>query len=207
MKQTNPPVLEFAQGNHVLEPFPRCLDMSVKHGGVRLYPDFVGLPHYVEPAFPIQFLRAELFPNAFAENFRASAGKHPQSGRFQPGEDFSDRNALHLRKMGNLHRGESLDERIRLQCLYFAQQFLEIGEGEVGMAAAHHVDLRQPVSLRTDPVEDFLLGEFEGEGVPFLPAESAEPASVHADVRIVDLSIDDIIGRITVEPGSDEMGQ
>ena len=56
------------------------------------------------------------------------------------------------------------------------------------------------VAAGADFIEDFFFGEFERKRIAFFSAESAEAAAVYADVRVVDMAVYDVVGRISVKP-------
>ena len=75
------------------------------------------------------------------------------------------------------------------------------------MAAPHYVYFGKIVSVRADFIQDLLLGEFKRQRVALFPAEGAETAAVHANVRIVDMPVYDIVGGVSVELGPGLMGE
>ncbi len=77
-----------------------------------------------------------------------------------------------------------------------AEEALEIGDVQVGMEAALHHD-RGPAQIERllDLVVDLLAGEHICLGVSRLAVEGAEPAARYADVRVVDVAIDDVGGQ------------
>ena len=74
-------------------------------------------------------------------------------------------------------------------------------ERQIGMEAAHHVELGAAPAQRFRHLEDFLQRIRIGVLLAFLLAERAELARLpqHADVRIVDVAVHVVIGAIPVE--------
>jgi hypothetical protein len=165
------------------------------------------LADHVEPTTAIQFFGAELFSYALAEYFRAAAGKHLQSNRFETFQHCTDGDRLLFRKVGDFYRCEGFYERIRAKIMYFPEQILKKGEGEFGMTASDNMNLGQPVILCQDLSQDFIFGKFKGERVALFPAECTETAAVYADIGIVYVPVYDKISRLVMESRPDVVGE
>src|SRR5208337_2459407 len=121
----------------------------------------MSLAHNIEPAIPVQFLRAKMLSYARTEHLGPSARKHLNAGRFQAGKNIFDRCPLIFCKMGDFDRCKRFDKDIRLCVAYLPEQVLKKRKTKVGVAASHDVYLGQTVSVSADFIEDFILGEFE----------------------------------------------
>src|SRR5208337_4434816 len=94
------PVLKLAKRRHMIEPLSHGLDMPVEHRSVRPYSFFMGLAHNIQPAIPVQFLRAKALSYPCTEHLGASTRKHLNAGRFQTGKNIYDGCPLFFCKVG-----------------------------------------------------------------------------------------------------------
>ena len=174
--------------------------MPIEHRSVGLQSGFMGLPHDVQPAVAVQFLRAEELSDARAEDFGPASRKHLKTCRFQTGENIFYRDQFIFCKMGDFNRCKRFDAGVGLYAANFSQQTLKEGKRQVGMTTAHYVHLGQVLAGGADFIEDFFFGEFERKRIAFFSAKSAEAAVVYADVRVVDVAVYHVVGCISVEP-------
>src|SRR5208283_2491499 len=128
---------------------------------VCFYSHFMSLAHNIEPAIPVQFLRAKALSYARTEHFGPAARKHLNPGRFQTGKNIFDGCPLIFCKMGDLDGCKCFDKDIRLCVAYPPDKVLKKRKTKVGVAASHDVYLGQSFSVRADFIENFILGKFE----------------------------------------------
>lgn len=144
-------------------------------------------------------MRTDAGAQFFIKNFCAAAGHHDQARLLQALQHGAGAYALQSGKMLNFHRSEGLDRQMGVCGAYAAQQLFKPGQGQVGVTAAHDVQLRPGAGGglgRTQAGQDVFVAQDKRAGVVRVVApEGAEHAAVDADVGIVDLAVNDIKGR------------
>ncbi len=103
--------------------------------------------------------------------------------------------------MHDLHRGERLDVQPRRRLADGAQHVGVVLERQPGVQAAHDVDLggARLGGLRR-LVPDLLDGVLVRAFLAALAVERAERAGQRADVRVVQVAVDVVVGHVAVEP-------
>lgn len=148
---------------------------------------------------------------AFVEDLGAAAGHHDQAGFLEALQHFEGGAAFHLGEVGDLHRGEGLDEQVGIELARGAQGVQEPLERTGGMAAAHDVQLVQMQGRGVSgaqTLQHFLGAQAEGPLVFFaVAAERAEHAAVDADIGIIYLAVDHIRGLVPVHAATRVVGQ
>jgi hypothetical protein len=109
--------------------------------------------------------------------------------------------------MGYFNRCKRFDKDVGAGGAYLAKQVLKKRKRQAGVAAPYDVQLGKTVSVRARFIEDFIMREFKRKRVAFFPAEGAEAASVYTNVRVVDMAVYDVVGRISVKPCPDLMSE
>src|SRR5271169_3525004 len=110
----------------------------------------MSLAHNIQPAIPVQFLRAKALSYARTENLGTAARKHLDTGRFQTGKNVFDRCPLIFCEMGNFYGCKRFDKDIRLYVPYLPDKVLKKRKTKVGVTATHDVHLGKTVSVRAD---------------------------------------------------------
>ncbi len=109
--------------------------------------------------------------------------------------------------MGDFNRCKRLDECVRLYFANLSEQVFKKRKRQIGVTAAHHVNLGKTFARCADFIEDLFLGEFKGKRIAFFSAKGAEAATVYAYVRVVYLAVYHVVGRISVKPCPDLMSE
>ena len=158
--------------------------------------------HSAEPA---------LWAQPLVEDLGTAAGHHDQAGFLEALQHFEGGAAFHLGEVGDLHRGEGLDEQVGIELARGAQGVQEPLERTGGMAAAHDVQLVQMQGRGVSgaqTLQHFLGAQAEGPLVFFaVAAERAEHAAVDADIGIIYLAVDHIRGLVPVHAATRVVGQ
>src|SRR5208337_2317357 len=110
----------------------------------------MSLAHNIEPAIPVQFLRAKMLSYARTEHLGPSARKHLNAGRFQTGKNIFYGYPLIFCKMGDFNRRKRFDKDIRFYDAYLPDQVLKERKSKVWVAASHDVYLGQTGPVRAD---------------------------------------------------------
>ena len=119
----------------------------------------------------------------------------------------------HLRHVigekADLRGREDLEMKLGVDLLDALDHFEIVVEGEIGMEAAHHVELGAAPAQRLRHLEDFLQRIRIGVLLAFFLAERAELARLpqHADVRVVDVAVHVVVGAVPVQALSGDVRQ
>jgi hypothetical protein len=109
--------------------------------------------------------------------------------------------------VANLDRSECFDMEARIKCAKVSQKVQVPFARESRMKAADHMNFGDPKLERlTCCLDDLGDGQFESMRVAFPGAKGAELARENADVRIIDVPIQDIGGSIPVFPLPNDVG-
>ena len=201
-------ILQLAKLAQVIDPLLNGLDVPKQHGAsaatTHLVPDSMDFLPFFGGFFPA----ANLVTDNRIENLCAAAGERIETGVTQRLEGHLKR---HLEdavgQVANLDRGECLNMETGIERAKGSQKIQIPFARERGMETADHVDFGnskfERVTRRLDDLRD---GQFEGMRVALAGAEGAELARENADVRIVDVPIQDISGPIPVFPLPDNIG-
>jgi hypothetical protein len=127
------------------------------------------------------------------EDLRGGAGIEPRpASRSSVSHSSIDTPAL-AAAADDLHRGERVHVHVRHRGLHRADQVGVEGDRQLRVDAALHADLGGPVGGGLDgPRGDLVEREPERVGVALALGERAEPAADVADVREVDVAVDDV---------------
>ncbi len=154
----------------------------------------MGMAHDVEPLVGARLAVAvEQLAHAVDENLGAAAGNAVESGGDQPIDHVAHRQSRHAREVDDLGRRQRVQLELGIALLDRAEEIFVPLQRQVGVVAAlqqqlHAADRDGLVDLAEDLVEaeDIAAGIADG------PVERAEVAARDADVRVVDVSIDDV---------------
>jgi hypothetical protein len=185
-------VLELADLPHVLDPLLERLDVPVHHRRRRRHPEPVGLAHDVEPFLRLRLLRRDDRANSIHEDFRAATGDRVEPGVAQARERLRGRELRAPRDVLDLGRRERV-EVDRVALLDRAEEILVVVDPEVGVVATLH---EQPGAAERERLLDLLVDHGLGQQIALAhvawPAvERAEVAVRDADVRVVEVPVDD----------------
>ena len=119
----------------------------------------------------------------------------------------------HLRDVigekADLRRREDLEVQLGVNLLDALDHFEIVVEWQIGMEAAHHVELGAAPAQRLRHLEDFLQRIRIGVLLAFFLAERAELARLpqHADVRVVDVAVHVVVGAVPVQAFAGDVRQ
>ena len=195
------PVLELPEAPHVVDPRLERLHVSVQHRRVAAQPRGVHGFHHLEPPVPGDLLRADPVPDLGIEDFGAASRQAPQARLLQLMEDFVKCQSRDPGEVVDLHRGEGLEVHLGEALPQGPQREQVEIERQVGVQPPDNVELRRFLEAGLlCPAQDLLHRHRVGQGLPLGLAERAELAPVDADVRRVDVPVDDEIHPVAVLP-------
>ena len=194
MKARKPPglVLQLADAPHVLDALLERLDVAVHHRRRRRHAEPVRVAHHVEPLVRVRLLRRDDVADAVDEDLAAAAGERVEPGVAQPRERLPDGQLRAPRDVLDLGRREAV-EVDRVAALDRAEEILVEVDPEVRVVAALHEDAGAADRERLlDLLEDDRLRQQVALArVAGAAVEGAEVAVGDADVRVVDVPVDD----------------
>ena len=153
--------------------------------------------HDVQPVIRHDLLGTDLAAHLIDEDFRAAARQAVEAGRLQALERLEDGQARLAREVLDFRRREGMDRDGREVLLDEAQHLLVIREAELRIEPALYHDLCAAGFHRLPHLlEDLLVREQIGVLAALPPEERAEAALIDADIRVVDVAVDDERRRI-----------
>ena len=163
----------------------------------------------VRPLLGSLFSLANLVADTLVEDLRAASGDGPEAAFFQEDKRFAQRHFEDpVGKVPDLHRGERLDDQVRIQSPEVAEQIQIPLSGKCRMKPADHMDFRDPQPQGTpDGLDNLGTRHLEGVLLALLRPERAELAGKQADVRVVNVAVVDERGDITVDPLPHHVGK
>ena len=97
---------------------------------------------------------------------------------------------------------------LRKALLKPGDQIEKILERQIGMQSANDVEFRNRFAVTgSRRLESFFQGHGVGAGRIFLPAEGAQPASRHAHIRGIQMTVDVEVSRVAVHSLAHMIGQ
>src|SRR2546423_10274779 len=184
----------------MIDPLLESFDVTVEHGAgaapAHLVPDAMN----IEPFCGTLLAAANLVAHLWIEYFSAAAGERTEARLFQNGERFGNGKLEDpLREMPDLDGGECLDDDLRIESAEAAKQFEIPILVQSRMQATDHVYFGDPGRERfLDCGNNILDRTLERVRVPFLRRECAKLAGKDADVRVIDVAIEDVGGDVAV---------
>ena len=176
------------------------LNMTKHHGGRSVHPQFVRHVHRGEPRFCGALTKSDLGTHRRRKDLTAAARDAIKTSVLQLTHDAThlgfvgiSRRIKEVHKLHELRRAKCMDVNVRKASLDFPQQFQVPTQRQLWVHAALHENLRA-----TNRHEFFNLVKngFVGQRVRIVifcvAAECAEGALGGADIRVVDVAIDDV---------------
>ena len=203
-------VLQRAQPQQMLEALLVGLDRPVHHRRGRAKAGPMRVAHDVQPLVGRRLAVAVQLPaDPVHENLRAAAGNAVQARRDQPIDHRRDRQLREAREMNDLRGRKRVQLEVGIALLDRAEQILVPRQRQVGIVTTLEQELHAADGDRFVDLPEHLV---EPEHVPFRrsdgPIERAEVAPGDADVRVVDVAVDDVgddaLGMLA---GADAVGQ
>ena len=155
-------------------------------------PELVGVAHHVEPLRRLRLLRRDDVAHAVDEDLAAAARERVEPRVAQPRERLPDRQLRAPRDVLDLRRRERVQVDL-VALLDRAEEILVVVDPEVGVVAALHqhagaADRERLLDLLED---DRLRQQVALVAVAGAAVEGAEVAVGDADVRVVEVPVDD----------------
>ena len=187
-------VLQVAQPQHVFETLLERLDRAVHHRRGRAQSGPMRLAHHAEPLVGGRLAVAvQQLAHAIDENLGAAAGNAVEAGGDEPLDHGGHRELGHAGDVQHLGRRQRVQLEGRVAGLHRAKEVFVPSDRQVRVVPALQQQLTAAdadglVDLLEDLVEaqDVAVGRADG------PVERAEVAPRHADVRVVDVAVDDV---------------
>ena len=146
----------------------------------------------MQPVVRHDLLGADLAAHLVNEDLRAAARQAVETSRLQPLERLEDGEPRLAREVLDLCRRERMDGDRRIRLLDQAQHLLVIREAELRVEPALDHDLRAAgLDRLPDLLENLFMGEQVGVLAALPPEKGAEAALVDADIRVVDVAVND----------------
>ena len=184
-------VLETPDARHARDALLHGLAEADDHRRRALHADFVRRAHDVEVVVGRNLLRAHAAPHGVVEDFRAAAWQAREARILQAQQRLADGETRFPCEMLDFRRRERMDDELRKFALDSTQHIEVVVEAEPRIKPALNHDLRATRLGRLAAFrEDFVRREQIGARVVLLAVERAETAFVLADVRIVDVAVD-----------------
>ena len=185
-------VLELADLAHVLDALLERLDVAVHHRRGRRHPEAMGLPHDVEPLLRLRLLRRDDRPHAVDEDLCAATWDRVEPRVAKPRQRLRHGELRTPRDVLDLRRRERV-EVDRVASLDRAEEILVVVDPEVRVVAALH---EQPGPADRDRLLDLLVDDRLRQQIALAQVagsavERAEVAVGDADVRVVEVPVDD----------------
>ena len=177
---------------HVLDPLLERLDVAVHHRRRRRHAEPMGLTHDVEPLLGLRLLRRDDRPDAVDEDLGAAAGNGVEAGVAEPRQRLGHRQLRAPCDVLDLGGREGVQVDL-VTGLDRAEEILVVVDPEVGVMTALHQEPRAAdrEGLLDLLVDDGLREEVALAHVARSAVERAEVAVGDADVRVVEVPIDD----------------
>ena len=196
MNAVNPPVssCRSRKTEQVLQALLERLDGAVHHRGGRAQTGVVGVAHHAEPFIGGGLAVAvEQLPDAIDEDLSAASGNAVEPGVDQAADHLGHRQAGQPGDVDHLGWRERVQAELGISSLDGAEQVLVPGEGNIGIVSALKQQLVAADGNRlVDLPEDLIEGEDVALAGADRTVERAEVAPRDADVRVVDVAIDDV---------------
>src|SRR5215471_17259205 len=201
-------VLQFSKLAQVVDSVFNRLDVTKQHGGGAALAHSVPYPMNLLPLLGCFLTTTNLVSNYWIEDLGAASRQRIQAGRSQtfqrflngtPEDSFSEVTGLDSCKGFNMKVGiESADAGQELQVPISRQSW---------MKSTNHVNLGDPLRLRfLDSYNDLVDRHLKSVGVAFPCPKGAEPAGENADVRVIDVSVQNVSCAIPVLPVTNNVG-
>ena len=186
-------VLHVAQAAQMLDAVVDALDMAEHHCGRAAQAEPVRDAHDLEPVVRVALQRRDLVADLVDENFAAAAGNRAEPRFLEARDDLLQRHAEDFREMVELRRREPVDVDRRVVRPDVVEQVQVVIDAELRMMPALHQNLRAADRLELLDLFADLLGRKHVRVVLALGAhERAELAVDVADVRVIDVPVDDV---------------
>ena len=187
-------VLQRAQPQQMLEPLLVGLDRPVHHRRRRAQAGAMRVAHDVEPFVGRRLAVAvQQLAHAIDEDLGAAAGNAVEPGGDQPLDHRRHRQLRQPRQVDDFGRRQRVQLEVGIALLDRAEQIFVPRQRQIGIVAALQQQLHAADGDRfVDLPEQLVEAEDVALGRSDRPIERAEVALRDADVRVVDVAIDDV---------------
>src|SRR5689334_12083012 len=184
--------LDLADAEQVLDPVGQRLAEPIHHGHGRLEPEAMRGLHHLEPAVGAGFLLRDAIADLLDEDFTAPTRDRIEACRRELADHLFDRHPEASREEIDLGGREPVDVD-RVVPLDVAHQVEVPLERDVGVVPALDEDLHPADGFElVDLAADLLERQHVSLGVLRPTVERAELAVRDADIRVVDVPVDDV---------------
>ncbi len=186
-------LLDAAQQPQVSHPLRRRVHVPVHHRGRRGQAHFMRGCNDLHPARGRQLALGQHPSHVVVEDLSGRSGNRVDTGLTSSGQPVADGQTCAGDAVDDLHRRVGVQVETGHPSLDLAGQLEVRGPRQVRMDAALHTDLGRAHRPRLFGADaDLLLGEGVGVDVVASLRERAEPAPRVADIRKVDVPVDDV---------------
>jgi len=163
------------------------------HGRGSAKPQRVRRAMHFDPVIGRRLEAADAAPHIVVQDLGPAAGNRIEAGVPQPGDGVANTQLADLGNVHDLGRGETVAPDLGKAVLDGAQQIFVPLDLQVGVQAALHEDAgAAEVERLLDLLENHFLRMEVAFGVAHRPVERAKAAVFRAEVRIVDIAVDDV---------------
>ena len=192
-------VLRLAQKQHVIETLLNRLDVAIQHRGVALQPEPVGGPGDLDPRGMIDLPFEEYLVGVVRQDLRAAAGQGAQPRLLEPRQHVVPGHAELLGDGCDLDHGERLHVHLRSDTLHRSDDVEIVVEREIRVHPTHHVDLADRlIDVLHHPALHVLHRQHVCVRLSSGAVKRAEFATGDADVRVVDVLVNDVVGGVAM---------
>ena len=152
------------------------------------------MAHHVEPLVGGRLAVAvQQLADAIDEDLGAAAGDAVEAGRDQPRDHLGHRQLRHPRDVQHFRRRQRVQLEVGKRCFTARNRSSYHASGRSGLWPPCSSSCTPPSAMRLfDLLEDLVEAEHVAFAVADRAVERAEVAARHADVRVVDVAIDDV---------------
>ena len=203
-------VLPLADEFHVMDAVGESFDVPEHHCGAGVHAKRVRDVHGGEPRLGVALAEADLCAHGAGEDLAAAAGQRVEArvaeSDHDPAEFLFEVLAGRVEEVDELDefgRAKAMDVDVRIALFDAVEQVDVPVEGELGIHAALHEDLRAADGREFfDFLEELFVLERVGVVVLGCALEGAEDALGGADVGVVDVAVDDVGAEAVAVDGS-----
>jgi hypothetical protein len=193
-------ILHLPQLAEVVDALLERLDMPVEHGAGAAATHLVPDPMDIEPFGGAFLAAAKLVADVGIEDLCAPTGKRAQTSVPKSSEGVGDRELEDtLGQMANLDRCEGFDDQVWVESAHSLEQFDVPLLFQSGVQPADHVNLSNAGSQRFfDSRGNVIYRTLKGVGIPLLRRKGAKLTRENAQIRVVDVAIEDVGGDVAI---------
>ena len=201
-------VLQFSKLAEVVDPMFNRLNVTKQHSGGAALTHSMPYPMNLLPLLGRFLTATNLVPNYRIEDLGAASRQRIQAGCSQTFQCFLNRNPEDsFGEVTSLDSCKGFNMKVRIDGTDAGQELQVPISRQSWMKSADHVNLGDPLRLcRLDSSNDLVDRHFKSVGVAFPRPKSAELAGEHADVGVIDVSVQNVSCAIPVFPVPNDVG-